>query len=88
MLDVEGVEHVLEYERQHADRVQVVMLLEHRLKALRSGDAHPSGGDPAARAPEVPVGEPGRSTAAPSGRGPTQNPPSHGVPTNPSQPRT
>ena len=87
-LDVEGVQRVLAYEREHADRVQVVLLLEHRLEALRSGDSQPSGGDPSASTPEVAAGEPGQSAASPSGRGPTQNPPSHGVPTNPAQPRT
>jgi hypothetical protein len=86
-LDQAGVEQVLEYERQHADRTQVVMLLEHRLKALRSGDVEPSGGDPSAPAPEVVPGAPGGSSASPQTRGPAQNPPSHGVPTNPSQPR-
>jgi len=86
-LDTEGVEQVLEYERGHADRVQVVQLLEHRLETLRSGDAVPSGGDPSAGTPEVPRGEPGGSVASPATEGPKQNPPSQGVPTNPAQPR-
>ena len=72
----------------HADRVQVVQLLEHRLEALRSGEAEPSGGDPTAAAPEVSAGEPGGSTVSPATEGPKQNPPSQGVPTNPAQPRT
>lgn len=87
-LDAEGVERVLAYERDHADRVQVVMLLEHRLEALRSGGAKPSGGDPSAATPEVVGGAPGASTASPATEGPTRNPPSHGVPTNPGQPRS
>jgi hypothetical protein len=87
-LDAEGVERVLAYEREHADRIQVVMTLEHRLEALRSGDAEPSGGDPSAATPEVVPGQPGGSAASPATEGPTQNPPSQGVPSNPAQPRS
>ncbi|GAA1502808.1 hypothetical protein GCM10009740_38940 [Terrabacter terrae] len=87
-LDADGVERVLAYEREHADRIQVVQVLEHRLTALRTGAAKPSGGDPTAAAPEMTAGRPGGSTASPATEGPTQNPPSQGVPTNPAQPRS
>jgi len=87
-LDADGVALVLEYERQHANRVQVVQLLDHRLEALRSGAAKPSGGDPAAPAPEAAAGQPGGSRVSKTTTGPPQNPPSHGVPTNPAQPRS
>jgi hypothetical protein len=87
-LDADGVALVLEYEREHAHRVQVVQLLEHRLEALRSGDAVPSGGDPAAPAPEAAPGPAGGSAVSTATMGPPQNPPSHGVPTNPAQPRS
>ena len=87
-LDADGVARVLEYEREHADRIQVVQVLEHRLESLRSGEAEPSGGDPTAPAPEVSAGEPGGSMVSPATEGPKQNPPSQGVPTNPAQPRT
>lgn len=53
-LDADGVEHLLDYERGHANRIQVVQLLEQRLADLRSGAAEPSGGDPAGTQPEVP----------------------------------
>jgi hypothetical protein len=86
-LDARAVEQLLEYQRGHVHRVQVTMLLEHRLEALRSGDAEPSGGDPTL-APEVAQGEAGGSKVSPVTQGPKQNPPSQGVPTNPAQPRT
>ena len=87
-LDADGVEQVLAYEREHADRVQVVQLLEHRLSTLRSGDAEPSGGSPAAPAPESLAGMPTGSPVSPATEGPKQNSPSQGDPTNPAQPRT
>ena len=86
-LDAEGVEQVLAYEREHADRVQVVQVLEHRLAALRTGDAEPSGGRPDAATPESSAGVPGGSPVSPATQGPPQNPPSHGDPTNPAQSR-
>ena len=83
-LDPDGVRALLDYERAHADRPQVVMMLEHRLESLESGDAQPSGGDPTAPAPETAAGEP---AGAPVKQGPPVNPPSQGDPTNPAQPR-
>jgi hypothetical protein len=83
-LDAEGVDRLLTHERTHADRIQVVQLLEHRLEALRSGRAEPSGGSPTAPTPEV---APGRPAGPAVTEGPPQNPPSQGVPTNPAQPR-
>ncbi|WP_181312938.1 hypothetical protein [Nocardioides campestrisoli] len=87
-LDAAGVEQVLAYERAHADRIQVVQILEHRLQALQTGDAQPSGGDPTASATQVQQGASGGSPVSPATQGPKQNPPSQGVPTNPAQPRT
>jgi hypothetical protein len=86
-LDADGVAALLEHERAHADRIQVVQLLEHRLEALRNGDATPSGGQPGAPAPEARGAAAGGSPVSPATEGPAQNPPSHGVPTNPAQPR-
>ncbi|OLL76986.1 MULTISPECIES: hypothetical protein [unclassified Pseudonocardia] len=60
-LDADGVAQLLEYERGHANRIQVVMVLERRLGDLRSGDAAPTGGDPAGAQPEVP-GTPDRGS--------------------------
>jgi hypothetical protein len=76
-LDAAGVETLLQYERAHADRLQVVTIMENRLVALREG-AQPSGGDPAAA---------GGSKVSEATTGPKINPPSQGDPTNPAQPR-
>ena len=83
-LDPDGVRQLLAYERAHADRPQIVQMLEHRLASLEGGDAQPSGGDPTAPAPETAPGEPAGSPVKP---GPPVNPPSQGDPTNPAQPR-
>jgi hypothetical protein len=88
-LDASGVRALLDYENEHACRVQVVQILQHRLDALESGDAHPSGGDPGALAPEAGAREATHAPqASPQTQGPPVNPPSHGDPANPAQPRT
>ena len=86
-LDAGGVETLLAYERAHGDRLPVVVMLENRLEALRGG-AQPSGGSPLAAAPERPPSPSTGSPVSPATSGPTINPPSHGDPTNPSQPRS
>ena len=83
-LDPDGVRQLLDYERQHANRPQIIMMLEHRLGSLEDGTAQPSGGDPTAPAPEAAPGEAVGSSVKP---GPPVNPPSQGDPTNPAQPR-
>ena len=85
-LDSAGVETLLQYERAHADRLQVVTIMENRLVALREG-AQPSGGDPAAPAADDPVPAVGGSKVSEATTGPKINPPSQGDPTNPAQPR-
>ena len=86
-LDAQGLETVLEYERAHANRLQVVTVMENRLSALRDG-AQPSGGDPAAPAADDPAHAAHSSRVSEATSGPPVNPPSHGDPTNPSQPRS
>jgi hypothetical protein len=85
-LDAAGLETLLAYERAHADRLQVVTIMENRLTALREG-AQPSGGDPAAAAADDPVPAAGGSKVSEATTGPKINPPSQGDPTNPAQPR-
>jgi hypothetical protein len=85
-LDEEGVSALLSYERQHGARVPALQVLEARLDQLRSG-AQPSGGDPTS-VPEAPPAPAGGSPVDPSTSGPAMNPPSHGDPTNPAQPRS
>ena len=84
-LDPDGVRQLLDYERQHANRPQVVLMLEHRVRSLEEGRTQPSGGDPSAPVPESAAGEHAGSPVKP---GPPVNPPSHGDPTNPAQPRS
>jgi hypothetical protein len=86
-LDAQELQTVLDYERAHADRIQVVTIMENRLSALRDG-AQPSGGDPATPAADDPVHAAGGSTVSQATTGPAMNPPAHGDPTNPAQPRS
>jgi hypothetical protein len=85
-LDAEGLESVLAYEKGHANRVQVVEALTHRLSDVRAG-AQPSGGSPDAAQPEHAQAPAGGSQVSEATTGPKINPPSHGDPTNPAQPR-
>ena len=86
-LDPVGVEELLSYEQAHANRPQIVLMLEHRLAELNHG-ATPTGGSPGAVVPERADGPAGSSSVGPQTSGPPINPPAHGVPTNPAQPRT
>jgi hypothetical protein len=85
-LDADQVAQVLAYEEAHGNRLPAVQVLRARLDQLRGG-VPTSGGDPLASVPESPLGEPGGSAASPATEGPPVNPPSHGDPTNPAQPR-
>ncbi len=85
-LDSAGVTTLLEYERAHGNRLPVVQVLERRLAGLRDG-APVTGGSPLAQTPEVQQAPGGGSQASPATEGPPVNPPSHGDPTNPAQPR-
>ncbi len=87
-LDREGIDQLLAHERDHAHRPQVIQLLLRRAEELEHG-ATPSGGDPAtASVPEPAPGPARQKTTTPQTSGPVINPPSHGVPTNPAQPRS
>lgn len=86
-LNSDGVAALLEYERSHGNRMPVLQVLQSRLDALASG-ATPSGGAPDAPAPELAEPPQGGSSVGPATEGPVINPPSHGVPTNPAQPRS
>jgi hypothetical protein len=85
-LDEPALAELLAYEQAHADRLPVVEAMRSRLEALRNG-AEPSGGSPAAPAPEAPPAAATGSPVSPATSGPPMNPPSHGDPTNPAQPR-
>ncbi|TDD19135.1 hypothetical protein E1218_24560 [Kribbella turkmenica] len=84
-LDSDRLAELIAYEQAHAHRTAVLELLRHRSEELERG-AEPTGGDPAAFKPET------ASTPSPGSKvgptdGPALNPPAHGDPTNPSQPR-
>ncbi len=86
-LDADGLGRLIEYEKRHGDRAPVMQVFTARLEALHSG-AEPSSGSPQAATPETADGPAGDSRVSPVTEGPAINPPSHGVPTNPAQPRT
>ena len=85
-LDADDLTTLLDYERGHANRIQVVSAMQSRLSGLKSG-AQPSGGDPTATGADAPPSAAGGSPVSEATSGPPVNPPSHGDPTNPSQPR-
>ena len=86
-LDAAGVQTLLDYEKSHGNRLQVVQIMRNRLSSLESG-AQPSGGDPAADVTaEAPQHAAGGSKVSEATAGPPVNPPSQGDPTNPAQPR-
>ncbi len=85
-LDAEDLTTLLDYERAHGNRFQVVTVMESRLAGLKNG-AQPSGGDPAAAGADAPAAPEGGSKASEATSGPPVNPPSQGDPTNPAQPR-
>lgn len=85
VLDQDGLDQLLAYEQDHADRLAVLQMIRARLAALEGG-AEPAAGPergfpPADAGVEAPRREDARTDAPPN------NPPSHGDPTNPSQPR-
>jgi hypothetical protein len=86
-LDAAGVQTLLDYEKAHGNRLQVVQIMRNRLSSLQSG-AQPSDGDPAADVTaEAPEPAAGGSKVSEATTGPAINAPSHGDPSNPAQPR-
>jgi hypothetical protein len=85
-LDHADLTTLLAYEKAHANRFQVVTVMESRLAGLKEG-AEPSGGDPAATGADSPAPAAGGPQVSEATSGPPVNPPSHGDPTNPAQPR-
>jgi hypothetical protein len=85
-LGSDDLKTLLTYEQSHANRIQVVSAMQHRLSGLADG-AQPSGGDPSAMGADAPAPADTGSKASEATSGPPVNPPSHGDPTNPAQPR-
>ena len=88
-LDLDQLVQVRDYEKAHADRLPIVTMLDNRIAKLAATPAaeQPSGvpsDRPAPGQGDTAAG----SVVSPATGGPALNPPSQGVPTNPSQPRT
>jgi hypothetical protein len=83
------LEQLIAFEEEHGARAPVLQVLHARRDQLAAG-AQPSSGDPtppgtpASVAPSSATGDSKVGTAT---TGPPINPPSHGTPTNPAQPR-
>jgi len=86
-LTAEQLATVRAYEEAHAHRVAVLQLLDARASQLDQG-AEPTAGSPDAARPEAGQAPETPSAASPQTEGPPINPPSHGDPTNPAQPRS
>lgn len=85
-LDAAGLQQLVAYEEAHGRRFPVLQVMRARLDQLAAG-SEPSGGSPDAPAPEAAPGPAAPRTVDQTTAAPTINPPSHGVPTNPGQPR-
>lgn len=85
-LTADQVGTLLAYEGEHAARPLVLRILQARIDQLQAG-AEPTGGSPDAARPETAQHAEAPGKASPETTGPPINPPSQGVPTNPSQPR-
>src|SRR5919112_3054800 len=81
-LDAEGLTSLLNYERNHGNRVPVISMLEARLSELDAG-AKPTTGSPDSFVPEKSPGPPAPRSIDQTTDAPTINPPSQGDPTNP-----
>lgn len=85
-LDADALSALLSYERDHGNRVPVISVLEARLNELDAGEK-PTTGSPTGLVPEKSPGPPVERSIDQTTDAPKINPPSHGVPTNPAQPR-
>jgi hypothetical protein len=85
-LDAEGLTTLLDYERSHGNRVPVISVLEARRNELNAGEK-PTAGSPQSIVPEKSPGPPAPRSIDQTTDAPKINPPSHGDPTNPAQPR-
>ena len=85
-LDAGGLTTLLNYERDHGNRVPVISVLEARLRELDAGEM-PTIGSPDSFVPEKSPGPPAPRSIDQTTDAPKINPPSQGDPTNPAQPR-
>ena len=83
-LDADDLQTLLDYEQAHANRIQVVSAMQSRLTGLAKAPSPPAAIPPRPPPSAAPAGG---SKASEATSGPPVNPPSHGDPTNPAQPR-
>jgi hypothetical protein len=84
-LDADAVRALLTFENEHGKRLPIMQVLERRLAELLGG-AEPSG-EVLTDSPTSAPAPAGAGKVSPATTGPHLNPPSHGDPTNPAQPR-
>jgi hypothetical protein len=85
-LSADQLATLLAHEQAHGNRLPVTQLIETRLRDVEGGAAL-SGGDAAGLSPALADTAQGGSQVSLDTQGPVINPPSHGDPTNPAQPR-
>ncbi|GAA4930000.1 hypothetical protein ACFPM3_24405 [Streptomyces coeruleoprunus] len=85
-LGADDVDRLLRYEHEHADRANVVQILESRKRRLDEG-ATPSGGDPRGFRPEQPGPARGGSHVSPATSPEPSSPPPHGTPDQRGKPK-
>ncbi|MHA4819589.1 hypothetical protein ACXZ65_35135 [Streptomyces aculeolatus] len=83
-LSRQELEQLLTYEREHADRRQVVELLRFRLRQVEAGARPASGGLGGASVAPPPQGT---SPVTPDTAAPPIHPPPHGTPQQPGRPK-
>jgi hypothetical protein len=87
-LTVDQLVQLRDYEKGHADRLPVVTMLDNRIAKLASDSSEQPSGVPSERPAAGQSQSSTGSKVQPGTGGPAQNPPSHGDPTNPAQPRS
>jgi hypothetical protein len=87
-LTVDQLVQLRDYEKAHADRLPVVTMLDNRIAKLATEAGPSPSGVPSERPAAGQHQTPAGSAVQPATGGPAQNPPSHGDPTNPAQPRS
>ncbi|WP_047871137.1 hypothetical protein [Nocardiopsis sp. RV163] len=84
-LDADRMRQLIHYESEHANRINVLEILEHRLMELEQG-AEPSGGSQDFQ-PERPGPPAGGSPVSEDTAAPAFSPPPQGVPNQPAKPK-
>ena len=84
-LDLVSLVQLREYEESHANRIQIVAMLNNRIAKVQVAGS--DSGSPQNSSAGATKSTPTGSRVTPATAGPPVNPPSHGDPTNPAQPR-